>query len=89
MQQEQPPGLNEIATLGKRELMSEELLVLRVFDNEIDAGMAQQVLQVGGITAFVFKDDAGGMEPQLQRTHGVHLVVNRADAEHAHKMLNT
>jgi Putative prokaryotic signal transducing protein len=69
--------------------MSEEVVVLRVFDNEIDAGMAQQVLQDGGITAFVFKDDAGGMEPQLQRSAGVRLVINRADAPRAHQMLRT
>jgi nitrogen regulatory protein PII-like uncharacterized protein len=69
--------------------MSEQMVILRVFNNEIDAGMAQQVLQEAGMTAFVFKDDAGGMEPQLQRTIGVRLVVNRADAERAHQTLRT
>ena len=69
--------------------MSEEVVVLRVFNNEIDAGMAQQVLHEGGITAFVFKDDAGGMEPQLQQTNGVRLVVSRVDAHRAHKLLKT
>lgn len=51
--------------------------------------MAQQVLHEAGVTAFVFKDDTGGMEPQLQQTNGVRLVVNRADAQHAQKMLKT
>jgi len=87
------PGLSETPTLGKRyreqKLMSEEVVVLRVFNNEIEAGMAQQVLQEGGITAFVFKDDAGGMEPQLQRINGVRLVVSRFDARRAHKLLKT
>jgi hypothetical protein len=46
--------------------MSDEVVVLKTFNNEIEAGMAQQVLQEAGMTAFVFKDDAGGMEPQLQ-----------------------
>jgi hypothetical protein len=69
--------------------MSEEAVVLKTFTNEIEAGMAQQVLQEAGVTAFVFKDDAGGMEPQLQCTNGVRLVVNRADAQHAHKILKT
>lgn len=69
--------------------MSEEVVVLKTFNNEIEAGMAQQVLQEAGVTAFVFKDDAGGMEPQLQRTNSVRLVVHRADAQHAHKMLKT
>ena len=69
--------------------MSDEMVVLKTFNNEIEAGMAQQVLQEAGMTAFVFKDDAGGMEPQLQRTNGVRLIVNRIDARRAHKLLQT
>ena len=69
--------------------MSNEVVVLKTFNNEIEAGMAQQVLQEAGMTAFVSKDDAGGMEPQLQRTNGVRLIVIRADAERAHKLLKT
>ena len=67
--------------------MSEEVVVLRMFSNEIDARMSQQVLQGSGVKAFVFKDDVGGMEPQLQLTGGVRLVVNRTDAERAHQIL--
>jgi hypothetical protein len=51
--------------------MSQEVVVLKTFNNEIEAEMAQQVLQEGGVSAFVFKDDAGGIEPQLQRSNGV------------------
>ena len=69
--------------------MSDEVVVLKTFNNEIEAGMAQQVLQEAGMTAFVSKDDAGGMEPQLQQTNGVRLVVTRADARRAHKLLKT
>jgi hypothetical protein len=69
--------------------MSEEVVVLKIFNNEIDAGMAQQMLQYAGVRAFVSKDDGGGMEPHLQRTTGVRLVVNGADAEHAHQILGT
>jgi putative signal transducing protein len=67
--------------------MSDEVVVLKTFNNEIEAGMAQQVLQEAGLTAFVSKDDAGGMEPQLQRTNGVRLIVTRADAQRAYKLL--
>jgi len=70
-------------------MSEDEVVELKTFNNEVEAGMAQQVLQEAGITAFLFKDDAGGMEPQLQRTNGVRLVVNRADAQRAHKMLKT
>ena len=67
--------------------MPEETIVLNVFVTEIDASMAQDILQDDGIKAFVFKDDAGGMEPHLQRTNGVRLVVNRIDADRARKIL--
>lgn len=67
--------------------MSNEIVVLRVFDNEIDARMAQQLLQGEGVATFVFKDDGGGMEPHLQRTIGVRLMLNRVDAERANDIL--
>jgi Putative prokaryotic signal transducing protein len=67
--------------------MPEETVVLKVFATEMDANMAQDILGDEGIKAFVFKDDAGGMEPQLQRTNGVRLVVNCVEAERARKIL--
>ena len=67
--------------------MSDEVVVLKVFSSEIEAEMARQVLQDGGVNAFIFKDDAGGMEPHLQRTSGVRLLVNRVDAETAQQIL--
>ena len=68
-------------------MMSDDVVVLKTFSNEIEAGIAQQVLQNGGVSAFIFKDDAGGMEPHLQRTVGVRLLVSRVDAESAHQIL--
>ncbi len=67
--------------------MSEETVVLRVFDNELEAQMAQQRLQDAGVATFIFKDDGGGMEPHLQRTNGVRLVLNSANAERAEDIL--
>ncbi|HEV7858232.1 MAG TPA: DUF2007 domain-containing protein [Pyrinomonadaceae bacterium] len=69
--------------------MSQDIVVIKTFSSEIEATMAQQVLQESGVSAFVFKDDAGGMEPHLQRTSGVRLIVNRADAERAQEILET
>jgi hypothetical protein len=34
--------------------MSEEVVVIKIFNNEIDAGMTQQVLQGAGVRAFVW-----------------------------------
>lgn len=67
--------------------MSDEVVIIKVFNNEVDARMAQEVLQQVGMSAFVFKDDGGGMEPHLQRTLGVRLVVSRADSDRAHQIL--
>ena len=67
--------------------MPEETIILKVFVTEMDANMAQDILQDDGIKAYVFKDDAGGMEPHLQRTNGVRLVVKRVDADRARKIL--
>ena len=67
--------------------MADDVVVLKTFSSEIEAGMAQQVLQDGGVNAFIFKDDAGGMEPHLQRTSGVRLLVKRVDSERAHQLL--
>lgn len=67
--------------------MSDEVVVIEMFSNEIEANMAQQMLREAGVRAFVFKDDAGGMEPHLQRTIGVRLVVNCADAERGRRIL--
>ena len=69
--------------------MPEEIILIKMFDNEMEAAIAKQVLGEAGVSAFVFKDDAGGMEPHLQRTGGVRLVVNRADAERAQEILQT
>jgi len=69
--------------------MSDEVVAIKIFSNETEATMAQQVLQASGVRAFIFKDDAGGMEPQLQLTGGVRLVVKRADAERAYEILLT
>jgi hypothetical protein len=69
--------------------MSDEVVIIKVFNNEVDARMAQEVLQEAGMSAFVFKDDGGGMEPHLQRTVGVRLVVSRMHAERAHQILGT
>ena len=62
-------------------------VVIKIFKSEIDAKMARDVLKDEGITASVFKDDGGGMEPHLQRTLGVRLVVNPVDADRARKIL--
>ena len=66
--------------------MSDDVVVLKTFSNGIEAGMVRQVLQDGGVNAFIFKEDAGSMEPNLQRTSAVSLLVDRVYAERAHQI---
>jgi hypothetical protein len=61
----------KIRFFSKTKLMPDDVVFLQMFSSEIEAVMAQQVLQEGGVSAFIFKDDAGGMEPHLQRTAGI------------------
>jgi hypothetical protein len=69
--------------------MPNDIAVIKIFSNEMDAEMARQMLDNAGIKAFVFKDDAGGMEPYLQMTNGVRLIVGQGDAERASKIVRT
>jgi hypothetical protein len=64
-------------------------VIIKIFSSETEATMAQQVLQQSGVRGFVFKDDAGGMQPHLQRTTGVRLVVRQEDADLAYQILQT
>lgn len=48
-----------------------------------EAEYAQGVLESAGIEAFLFADDAGGMEVGLTFSNLVRLVVRAEDAEHA------
>jgi hypothetical protein len=69
--------------------MSDEIVTIKIFSGDVEANMAQQILEGAGVRSSVFKDDAGGMEPHLQLSGGVRLVVNRGDAERAVEILQT
>lgn len=67
--------------------MSDEPVVIQVFSNEADAGMAEEILKEAGVRALILKDDAGGMEPHLQLTGGVRLLVASGDADRAREII--
>ena len=67
--------------------MSDEISVIREFSDEIEASMAQQVLEDAGIKSYIQKDDMGGLAPSMQMTGGVRLVVNHDDAERAAELV--
>jgi hypothetical protein len=61
---------------------------IRTFANEASALIAQAALRANGIEAVISRDDAGGMEPQLQLTRGVRLLVSKRDLERALAVLD-
>ncbi len=65
----------------------ERLVTLCEFSNEIEAILAKAMLESQKIFAAIFKDDAGGMEPQLQMIHGVKLKVRQSDYHAARALL--
>jgi len=63
--------------------------VIRTFANEIEAHVAQAVLDANGIDSSLIRDDAGGMMPWLQWLHPIRLVVREADSLEAVELLDT
>lgn len=63
--------------------------VIRTFANEIEAHVAQAVLDANGIDSGLIRDDAGGMMPWLQWLHPIRLVVREADSIEAVELLDT
>lgn len=63
--------------------------VIRTFANEVEAHVAQAVLDANGIDSFLIRDDAGGMMPWLQWLHPIRLVVREEDSVEASDLLNS
>lgn len=68
---------------------NEKLVTLRTFPDEILAGMARSALESEAIQAIVSRDDCGGMEPQLNITGGVRLIVKEGDVQRADQVLDS
>jgi hypothetical protein len=68
--------------------MSHAPVVIRTFANELEAQLAQAVLDAHGIPSILLRDDAGGMHPMLQFLHGVRLAVRHVDAVPALRWLD-
>jgi len=67
--------------------MSDEISVIKVFTDEMEASMAQQVLEDAGIKSYIQKDDMGSLAPSMQLTGGVRLIVNQDEAERAAELI--
>jgi hypothetical protein len=63
--------------------------VVRTFANEIEAHVAQAVLDANGIDSDLIRDDANGMMPWLQWLHPIRLVVRESDSTAAVELLDS
>jgi hypothetical protein len=68
--------------------MAEEgLFVIRTFSRDVDARLAEAVLEANGIVSMVIGDNAAGMLPPLNALHPIRLAVKESDVEDAVALL--
>ena len=63
------------------------IVVVGHYGTEVEAQIAQAVLQANGISSIIMRDDAGGMLPSLHLLAEVRLAVHEEDAEEAKALL--
>ncbi len=68
--------------------MTDELVTVGLYGNTMEAELARGRLSSEGVDAFIFKDDCGGMRPQMQLTAGVRLKVRAENAVRAAILLH-
>jgi Putative prokaryotic signal transducing protein len=78
-----------VASDCKELFVSDEIIVLRTYGNELDARFAATVLEANGIPAQVAADTAGGAYPSLALLFPVRLLVRAHDAADAAEILDT
>jgi hypothetical protein len=74
--------------MANDESAQQQSTVVASYPTRHDAEMARDYLDEVGISASIRVDDAGGMHPELQGIHGVHLVVLGNVARQAHEALH-
>lgn len=64
------------------------LFVIRTFSRDLDARLAEAVLEANGIESIVVGDNAAGMLPYLDAFHPIRLMVKEEDVEDAVSLLD-
>lgn len=64
-----------------------EFVVVKIFDNRLEADIAKSYLESEGIDVIIRADDAGGMLPTLSSLNGVALLVPKQDFAKASAIL--
>jgi len=67
---------------------NEGLFVIRTFSRDLDARLAEAVLEANGIESIVVGDNAAGMMPYLDALHPIRLMVKEEDVEDAVSVLD-
>jgi hypothetical protein len=63
------------------------LFVIRTFPNELEASIAEAVLEAHGIQSSLMTDSAAGVLPWLNTLHPIRLVVRESDVDLANAVL--
>ena len=59
------------------------LYVIRTFANDVDASLAEAVLDANGIESIIVSDNAYGMTPFFNAVHPIRLMVKESDVDSA------
>lgn len=63
------------------------MVIIQEFASEMEATLAQSVLEANNIPSIVIRDNAGGMLPVMHFVYPIQLAVNPGDAELAREIL--
>ncbi len=64
------------------------LFIIRTFSRDVDARLAEAVLDANGIDSLIVGDNAGGWLTYLDALHPIRLAVKEADVEVAIGLLD-
>lgn len=64
------------------------LFVIRTFSRDVDARLAEAVLDANGIESIIIGDNAAGMLPYLNSLHPIRIAVKESDVEEATRLLD-
>ena len=64
------------------------LFVIRTFARDVDARLAEAVLDANGIDSIIIGDNAAGMLPYLNSLHPIRIAVKESDVEEATRLLD-
>jgi hypothetical protein len=69
--------------------VTDKLFVIRTFSSDVDARLAEAVLEAHGIESSLIGDNAAGMLPYLNAMHPIRLVVKESDIDVALGLLDS